>query len=160
MGEKEPAVQAVDRDDAVVYLEGHHANANVDLAALRRKIDRRLLPYMFCCYVLQFLDKVMLNVSSIESDFDSEAVPPRICHCWTIRSSRIDIALHRILTMSSMRLLWESRCTLSSKETNSRTRHPGFSSRISLQKYQMVSHPLLCICYRIYHITSHPSPSM
>jgi hypothetical protein len=63
MGEKEPAVQAVDRDDAVVYLEDHHVNANVDLAALRRKIDRRLLPYMFCCYVLQFLDKVMLNVS-------------------------------------------------------------------------------------------------
>ncbi|KAJ5963194.1 hypothetical protein N7481_013499 [Penicillium waksmanii] len=65
MGEKEPAVQAVDRDDAVVYLEGHHANANVDLAALRRKIDRRLLPYMFCCYVLQFLDKVMLNYAAV-----------------------------------------------------------------------------------------------
>lgn len=63
MGEKQPTIETLDRDDAVVYLEGHNAHANVDLAALRRKIDRRLLPYMFCCYVLQFLDKVMLNVS-------------------------------------------------------------------------------------------------
>ena len=65
MGDKQPTVQAVDRDrdDAVVYLEGHDVDANVDLKALRRKIDCRLLPYMFCCYILQFLDKVMLNVS-------------------------------------------------------------------------------------------------
>jgi len=63
MGEKGPNIHTVDRDDAVVYLEGHNVQANVDLNALRRKIDRRLLPYMFCCYVLQFLDKVMLNVS-------------------------------------------------------------------------------------------------
>lgn len=53
-------------DDAVVYLKGHSNGAvdsQVDLRALRRKIDRRLIPYMFCCYILQFLDKVMLNVS-------------------------------------------------------------------------------------------------
>lgn len=66
MGEKQPAVpQVVAQDDAVVYLEGHGDEiGNVDLKALRRKIDRRLMPYMFCCYVLQFLDKVMLNVSA------------------------------------------------------------------------------------------------
>lgn len=55
-------------DDAVVYLEGHANDADgpqVDLRALRRKIDLRLMPYMFCCYILQFLDKVMLNVCSI-----------------------------------------------------------------------------------------------
>lgn len=53
-------------DDAVAYLKDHQNGAldsPVDLSALRRKIDRRLMPYMFCCYVLQFLDKVMLNVS-------------------------------------------------------------------------------------------------
>lgn len=71
MGEKQPDVvpQTVgaDRlDDAVVYLAAHaNDNASVDLVALRRKIDRRLMPYMFCCYVLQFLDKVMLNVSRL-----------------------------------------------------------------------------------------------
>lgn len=69
MGEKQheavPRMASADRhDEAVVYLEGHgDVHPNVDLVALRRKIDRRLLPYMFCCYVLQFLDKVMLNVS-------------------------------------------------------------------------------------------------
>jgi hypothetical protein len=70
MGEKqlEAAPQMVGAnglDDAVVYLEGHAGGTDspqVDLRALRWKIDRRLMPYMFCCYVLQFLDKVMLNV--------------------------------------------------------------------------------------------------
>lgn len=71
MGEKHPeagphVVSADRHDEAVVYLEGHgDVHPNVDLVALRRKIDRRLLPYMFCCYVLQFLDKVMLNVSVV-----------------------------------------------------------------------------------------------
>lgn len=70
MGEKQPPAVPQDigadrADDAVLYLEDHGDNAGgpqVDLRALRRKIDRRLMPYMFCCYVLQFLDKVMLNV--------------------------------------------------------------------------------------------------
>ncbi|KAJ6147951.1 hypothetical protein N7497_009933 [Penicillium chrysogenum] len=55
-------------DDAVVYLKGHSNGAvdsQVDLRALRRKIDRRLIPYMFCCYILQFLDKVMLNYAAV-----------------------------------------------------------------------------------------------
>ncbi|KAJ5162502.1 hypothetical protein N7492_007894 [Penicillium capsulatum] len=67
-GEKTP--QSVpqplaDRDDAVVFLQGHESSTQVDLRALRRKIDRRLMPYMFCCYVLQFLDKVMLNYAAV-----------------------------------------------------------------------------------------------
>lgn len=57
----------VDRtDDAVEYLQGHAAgpdSSQIDLRALRRKIDWHLIPFMFSCYVLQFLDKVMLNVS-------------------------------------------------------------------------------------------------
>lgn len=72
MGDKTPEAvphAVADRhDDAVVYLEGHdEQSAHVDLRALRHKIDRRLMPYMFCCYVLQFLDKVMLNVSLTSS---------------------------------------------------------------------------------------------
>jgi hypothetical protein len=71
MGEKQPEaapqiVGANGVDDAVVYLEGHAGGTDspqVDLRALRWKIDCRLMPYMFCCYILQFLDKVMLNVS-------------------------------------------------------------------------------------------------
>ncbi|KAJ5312346.1 hypothetical protein PENANT_c011G00027 [Penicillium antarcticum] len=72
MGEKQPEaapqiVGANRLDDAVVYLEGHAGavDSQVDLQALRRKIDRRLMPYMFCCYVLQFLDKVMLNYAAV-----------------------------------------------------------------------------------------------
>lgn len=70
MGELQPKTAqehaGVDRaDGAVIYLEGHTDSADgheVDLRALRRKIDLRLMPFMFCCYILQFLDKVMLNV--------------------------------------------------------------------------------------------------
>ncbi|BCS10563.1 hypothetical protein ALUC_31380S [Aspergillus luchuensis] len=59
----------VDRtDDAVEYLQGHAAgpdSSQIDLRALRRKIDWHLIPFMFCCYVLQFLDKVMLNYAAV-----------------------------------------------------------------------------------------------
>ena len=30
--------------------------------ALRRKIDWHIIPIMFCCYTMQFIDKVLLNV--------------------------------------------------------------------------------------------------
>ncbi|KAJ5712962.1 uncharacterized protein N7483_010143, partial [Penicillium malachiteum] len=32
---------------------------------VRRRIDYRLLPLMFCCYLLQFLDKVTLNYAAV-----------------------------------------------------------------------------------------------
>lgn len=34
----------------------------VDMKALRRKIDIRIVPLLFFCYTVQFLDKVILNV--------------------------------------------------------------------------------------------------
>jgi hypothetical protein len=53
-------------DAAWTYLENHRdadaKTATIDLAALRRKIDFRIVPLMFLCYTLQFLDKVILNV--------------------------------------------------------------------------------------------------
>ncbi|PYH71817.1 putative MFS transporter [Aspergillus vadensis CBS 113365] len=59
----------VDRtDDAVEYLQGHAAgpdSSQIDLRALRRKIDWHLIPFMFSCYILQFLDKVMLNYAAV-----------------------------------------------------------------------------------------------
>ena len=39
------------------------AAAQIDLKRLRRKIDWYIVPIMFCCYTLQFIDKVSLNVS-------------------------------------------------------------------------------------------------
>lgn len=35
----------------------------VDLSVVRSKIDWRIVPMMFCCYTMQFVDKVLLNVS-------------------------------------------------------------------------------------------------
>lgn len=38
------------------------AVAAVNMNALRRQIDWRIVPLMFLCYTMQFLDKVILNV--------------------------------------------------------------------------------------------------
>ncbi|KAK4662303.1 uncharacterized protein QC763_700800 [Podospora pseudopauciseta] len=57
-------------DLAWKFLNQHRDNANgtgeyVDLAALRRRIDFRIVPLMFLCYTLQFLDKVILNYANV-----------------------------------------------------------------------------------------------
>lgn len=45
----------------------------VDLSIVRSKIDWRIVPIMFCCYTMQFVDKVLLNVSWIH------VITPRVC---------------------------------------------------------------------------------
>ena len=53
-------------DQAWKFLDRHRdaaaEHAPVDMDALRRRIDYRVVPLMFCCYTMQFLDKVILNV--------------------------------------------------------------------------------------------------
>lgn len=53
-------------DQAWRFLNEHRNGASdqpiVDMAALRHKIDWHIVPLMFCCYTMQFLDKVILNV--------------------------------------------------------------------------------------------------
>ena len=50
-------------DTAWRYLDGHRdAHTSVDMRALRWKIDWHIVPLMFLCYTMQFLDKVILNV--------------------------------------------------------------------------------------------------
>jgi hypothetical protein len=39
------------------------ASEAVHIDKMRRKIDWHIVPLMFCCYTMQFLDKVILNVS-------------------------------------------------------------------------------------------------
>jgi hypothetical protein len=55
-------------DTAWKFLDDHRGLADgdvsVDIDALRRKIDWHIVPLMFCCYTMQFLDKVILNVSN------------------------------------------------------------------------------------------------
>jgi len=58
-------VSASNVDVAWQFLDKHRdAAASVDIKALRRKIDWHIVPLMFLCYTMQFLDKVILNVSS------------------------------------------------------------------------------------------------
>lgn len=54
-----------DLDKAYVFLAQHNVNGDdsVDLKALRRKVDWRIVPIMFLCYTMQFVDKVNINVS-------------------------------------------------------------------------------------------------
>ncbi|KAK5661044.1 hypothetical protein OQA88_12423 [Cercophora sp. LCS_1] len=60
-------------DQAWEFLNTHRDAANhedgsaVDLAKLRRKIDWHIVPLMFCCYTMQFLDKVILNYAGVMS---------------------------------------------------------------------------------------------
>lgn len=53
-------------DAAWAFLQEHRnveGVDQVDLKALRTRIDWRIVPLMFCCYTMQFLDKVIYNVS-------------------------------------------------------------------------------------------------
>lgn len=56
-------------DAAWTYLN-HHArptveSGTIDIRRLRRKIDWHIVPIMFCCYTMQFLDKVILNYAAV-----------------------------------------------------------------------------------------------
>lgn len=53
-------------DDAWSFLNKHYNSSldtDADIDALRRKVDWHIVPLMFGCYTMQFLDKVILNVS-------------------------------------------------------------------------------------------------
>ncbi|KAH8725990.1 major facilitator superfamily transporter [Phaeosphaeriaceae sp. PMI808] len=56
-------------DAAWTFLQTH-ANATTEsspasIKAIRRKIDYHIVPLMFACYTLQFLDKVILNYAAV-----------------------------------------------------------------------------------------------
>lgn len=57
------------RDDALDYLEKHKDDTNASLGLdpvymrrLRRKIDFYVIPFLLLCYIMNFLDKILLNV--------------------------------------------------------------------------------------------------
>lgn len=60
---------ARDLDQAFCYMQESltgndgYPTSEATLKALRRKIDWHIVPIMFCCYTMQFIDKVLLNVS-------------------------------------------------------------------------------------------------
>ncbi len=69
-----PVANEKDIDKAYIYMNTHSeggvdAEADaIDLVALRRKVDWRIVPIMFACYTMQFIDKVMINVSISRSE--------------------------------------------------------------------------------------------
>jgi hypothetical protein len=70
------------QDEALQYLEGHHnvdsAEVDaVDLKKLRTKVDWNIVPLMFLCYMLQFIDKVIINVSTFPNQ-PLASVPPQL----------------------------------------------------------------------------------
>lgn len=51
-------------DGALSYIQNAGNDASpVDEKLVVRKIDWRIIPIMFACYTMQFLDKVLINVS-------------------------------------------------------------------------------------------------
>lgn len=58
-------------DKAFVFIaqnrEAEPEASNVDLKALRRRVDLHIVPIMFMCFVAQFLDKVLLNYAAVMS---------------------------------------------------------------------------------------------
>ena len=61
-----------DLDKAYLYMKGHEGegadDVDIDLVKLRRKIDWRIVPIMLAAYTMQFVDKVMINVSNDRSE--------------------------------------------------------------------------------------------
>ncbi|PNS18579.1 High-affinity nicotinic acid transporter [Sphaceloma murrayae] len=63
------AASTRDQDEAFKYLTTHKVDSqellHVDLRALRRRIDWRIMPLMFLCYLVQLLDKIALNYGAV-----------------------------------------------------------------------------------------------
>lgn len=86
----EPAPGAMDA--AWTFVRDHKdvdeaAVDAVNLNSLRRKIDWHIVPLMFLCYTMQFLDKVLLNVRTLlhSLTFHSQ---PYISHLVMILTSK------------------------------------------------------------------------
>ncbi|KHO01676.1 Major facilitator superfamily domain, general substrate transporter [Metarhizium album ARSEF 1941] len=64
-----PTTAGVTNVDAAWKFLNEHRDVQgvdaVDLTALRHKIDWHLVPLMFLCYTMQFLDKVILNYAAV-----------------------------------------------------------------------------------------------
>lgn len=58
-------------DEAYDFLQKHGGDGQLEdqqeLRRIRRKIDRNIIPVMFLCYTMQFIDKLSLNVKSTPS---------------------------------------------------------------------------------------------
>lgn len=58
---------SADMDTAFNYIQnaGNNSGSLVSEKELLRKIDWRIVPIMFACYTMQFVDKILINVSPL-----------------------------------------------------------------------------------------------
>jgi len=63
---EKPSLTA-DADAALGFLrqDGEFNPSNIDEKALVRKIDWMIMPLMFSCYILQYLDKTLINYANV-----------------------------------------------------------------------------------------------
>lgn len=117
--------ESKDLDRAQKYILDHQTSniSPVDLQALRRKIDWRIVPIMACCYTMQFVDKVLLNVG--DQSVVKVAVGVR--------------GLCRLTLINSMRPSWVCLSKSGSWGITSPIQAPPSLSLISLRKCPMVS---------------------
>ena len=71
-GKGQNALYAQDLDQAYWYVNesstGHDAAVAAspqELRRIRMKVDWWIVPIMFCCYTMQFIDKVLLNYAAV-----------------------------------------------------------------------------------------------
>lgn len=65
VGDKSNSQHGNNLDQAYWYVQDSQNVVEAtprELRSLRRKIDFWIVPIMFCCYTMQFIDKVSLNV--------------------------------------------------------------------------------------------------
>jgi hypothetical protein len=98
--------------------EGTLAEEPYDVPALRHKIDRHIVPIMFLCYLMNFIDKVALNVSIT------------IQHLWFCGDTDL---------VRSMQRSWASTKTSSSKGTSFLTQRLSSLLHISSPRSLLVS---------------------
>ena len=63
---RRPIVNIEEVDAALIYLknEGTAVMTAIDEKKLVRKIDWMIVPLMWCCYTLQYLDKTLINYAA------------------------------------------------------------------------------------------------
>lgn len=103
-------IAPVGADEALTFLQQRYGDDGaigaVDEKKLVRKIDFMIVPLMWCCYFLQYLDKTLINYVSIS----------------------FHLAIHSIFTLASMliiprQMLWDFNQTRIQQPPSSHTLH-------------------------------------
>ncbi|KAK8210364.1 hypothetical protein M8818_003534 [Zalaria obscura] len=80
------------KDNALIFLESHKDETGINLSqnegftrSLRRRIDMRVMPFLCLCYTVNFLDKVLLNVSHTSKMWEAQLTGRSIPCCQVAR---------------------------------------------------------------------------